>query len=64
VLIRARVLASGEATEVQLHKSSGFDRLDTAAVSAVKQFKFNAARTRSGRPVDSWVTLPIQYTLK
>lgn len=64
VMVRVRVLASGEPGEVQLHKSSGFDRLDAAALAAVKQFKFNPARTRSGRAVDSWVTLPIQYVLK
>jgi protein TonB len=59
-----RVLASGEPGEVRLHKSSGFDRLDAAAVAAMKQFKFNPARTRWGRAVDSWVTLPIEYALK
>ena len=64
VLIRVRVLASGDASEVRLHQSSGFDRLDAAALAAVKQFRFNPARTRSGRAVDSWVTLPIQYALK
>lgn len=64
VMLRVRVLASGDPGEVQLHKSSGFDRLDAAAVAAVKQFKFNPARTRSGRAVDSWVTFPIQYALK
>jgi protein TonB len=64
VLVRARVLASGDTAEVQLHQSSGVDRLDAAAIAAVKQFRFNPARTRSGRAVDSWVTLPIQYTLK
>lgn len=64
VILRVRVLASGEPGEVRLHKSSGFDRLDAAAVAAMKQFKFNPARTRWGRAVDSWVTLPIEYALK
>ncbi|WP_431096069.1 energy transducer TonB [Polaromonas aquatica] len=64
VMLRVRVLASGDAGEVQLHKSSGFERLDAAAVTAVKQFKFNPARTRSGQAVDSWVTVPLQYVLK
>lgn len=64
VLVRARVLASGDTAEVQLHQSSGFERLDAAAIAAVKQFRFNPARTRSGRAVDSWVTLPIQYALR
>ncbi len=63
-MVRVRVVASGEPGEVQLHKSSGFERLDASAVAAVKKFKFNPARTRSGRAVDSWVTLPMQYTLK
>jgi protein TonB len=64
VMVRVRVLASGDPGEVQVYKSSGFERLDAAAVAAVKKFKFNPARTRSGRAVDSWVTLPIQYVLK
>ena len=64
VILRVRVLASGEPGEVRLHKSSGFERLDVAAVAAMKQFKFNPARTRWGRAVDSWVTLPIEYALK
>jgi periplasmic protein TonB len=64
VMLRVRVLASGDAGEVQLQKSSGFDRLDAAAVAAAKKFKFNPARTRSGRSVDSWAAVPIQYTLK
>lgn len=64
VILRVKVLASGEAGEVQLQKSSGFDRLDAAAMAAVKKFKFNPARTRSGRTVDSWAAVPIQYMLK
>ena len=64
VILRVRVLANGEPGEVRLHKSSGFERLDAAAMAAMKQFKFNPARTRWGRAVDSWVNLPIEYVLK
>lgn len=63
VILRVRVLASGDPGEVQLQKSSGYDRLDAAAVAGVKKFKFNPARTRSGRAVDSWSIQPIQFTL-
>ncbi|MBW8722346.1 MAG: energy transducer TonB [Polaromonas sp.] len=64
VVMRVRVLASGDAAEVQLVQSSGFPRLDASAMAAMKQFKFNPARTRSGRSVDSWATQPIQFILK
>src|SRR5687767_740600 len=64
VILRVRVLASGEPGEVRLHKSSGFDRLDAAAMAAMMQTRFNPARARWGRAVDSWVTLPIEYVLK
>jgi protein TonB len=64
VILRVRVLANGEPGEVRLHKSSGIERLDAAAVAAMKQTKFNPARARWGRAVDSWVTLPVEYVLK
>lgn len=63
VTLRVQVLASGDPGEVQLQKSSGFDRLDAAAVAGMKKFKFNPARTRSGRAVDSWSIQPIQFIL-
>lgn len=62
--MRVHVLANGDAGEVELRQSSGHARLDAAAVAAVKKFKFNPSRTRSGRAVDSWMNVPITYVLE
>jgi periplasmic protein TonB len=64
VRLRVEVLANGNAGEVRLRQSSGFAMLDAAAIEGVKKFKFNPARTKSGRAVDSWVELPIKYALE
>lgn len=64
VKLRVQVLASGDAGEVRLRQSSGSATLDAAAVEGVKKFKFNPARAKWGRAVDSWVDLPIKYALE
>lgn len=64
VILRVQVLANGNAGEVQLVRGSEFERLNVSAIAAAKKFKFNPARTRSGRAVDSWTNLPIQYRLE
>lgn len=64
VELRVHVLANGDPGEVQLAKSSGFARLDASAMVAAKSFKFNPARTRSGRAVDSWMNAPSNYRLE
>ena len=63
VLLRVRVTAEGRAEQVHLHRSSGFERLDERAVHTVRQWKFMPAR-QGGKPVDAWVIVPIQFSLK
>lgn len=63
VLLRVHVAAGGTAIEVVLHNSSGFERLDRAALETVKQWKFVPAR-QGDKPVDAWVIVPIQFNLK
>ena len=63
VLLRVRVTAEGRAEQVNLHRSSGFERLDERAVHTVRQWKFMPAR-QGGKPVDAWVIVPIQFSLK
>jgi len=41
VLVEVQVDANGRAIDVHVARSSGFDALDTAAVRAVKQWRFN-----------------------
>lgn len=63
VLLRVHVAAAGTAMEVTLHKTSGFERLDRAALETVKQWKFVPAR-QGDKPVSAWVIVPIQFNLK
>lgn len=63
VLLHVLVSASGEAQEVALRAGSGFERLDSAAMDAVRRWKFVPAR-QGGDTVAAWVLVPIQFTLR
>lgn len=63
VVLRVLVNAAGGAETVSIHTSSGFGRLDAAALEAVKQWKFVPAR-QGDRPVPAWVLVPISFTLE
>lgn len=62
VLLKVRVSAQGGALDVAVSKSSGFSRLDSAAVDAVLRWRFVPAR-RGDEPVESSVIVPISFTL-
>lgn len=63
MVLRVLVNAAGGAETVSIHTSSGFGRLDAAALEAVKQWKFVPAR-QGDRPVPAWVLVPISFTLE
>jgi protein TonB len=63
VLLRVRVDASGHPAQVTMHESSGFARLDDRAADTVRRWKFQPAR-QGGQPVEAWVIVPIQFSLK
>lgn len=63
VLLRVLVSPAGEAEEVRLHAGSGYERLDTAALDAVRHWKFVPAR-RGAEAVAAWVIVPISFTLR
>ncbi|MDR0247965.1 MAG: energy transducer TonB [Burkholderiales bacterium] len=63
VQLRVHVTAEGYASEVALHTSSGYERLDKAAVDAVKRWQFRPAR-RAGTPVAGWVVVPVRFELQ
>jgi len=54
---------AGDATKVELKESSGFSRLDHAALDAVQSWKFAPAK-RGEQPVATWVVVPIKFSLK
>lgn len=63
VMLRVRVNAEGVATDVQLHASSGFERLDTAALTTVQRWKFVPARLGT-EAVAASVLVPIVFSLR
>lgn len=62
-LVRVRLDAQGNAVEVVLHRSSGHHMLDKAALAAVRGWHFLPA-VRDGRPVPSWVEIPVRFRLR
>ena len=61
--VRLSVLvgADGAAQKTQLHASSGYDRLDQAALQAVAQWRF-APGTRDGIAEAMWHVVPIEFS--
>lgn len=57
------VSKDGLVTELKLKKTSGFDRLDQAALQAVKKWKFQPA-LKQGQPIDYWYELPLKFSLQ
>lgn len=62
VLLLVRVSASGQADAVQVRQSSGFERLDEAALTAVRQWRFVPAR-RGDETVAAAVLVPLVFRL-
>jgi periplasmic protein TonB len=63
VLVHVRLDAEGTAVEIVVHRPSGFQMLDRAAVAAVRSWHFLPA-TRDGRPVSAWVEIPVRFHLR
>ena len=62
VLLLVRVSASGQAEAAQVRQSSGFERLDEAALAAVRQWRFVPAR-RGDEAVAASVLVPLVFRL-
>lgn len=63
VLLRVHVTATGMPERIQLAKSSGFERLDEAALQAVSSWKFVPAR-QGKISVAAWVQVPVSFQLR
>ncbi len=63
ILLSVYVGENGQAQTVQLKKSSGFDRLDNAALETVKRWRFAAAKHQE-QLIASWVQVPIKFILE
>jgi len=62
VLLKVLVSEKGLAESVQLNSSSGYEKLDQAAIEAVKKWSFIPAK-RSNQPVSAYVLVPVKFSL-
>jgi len=62
-LLRVRVLEDGRVAAVQIKESSGYQILDGTASKAVWTWRF-APALADGKPVASWVLVPITFRLQ
>ena len=63
VLLLVRVSPQGNAESVQVRQSSGFERLDEAGMTAVRQWRFVPAR-RGEEPIAASVLVPLVFRLE
>jgi len=63
VLLRVQVAADGAADSVALQTSSGSNRLDQAALAAVKKWRFVPAK-RGGLAVSASVVVPVSFSIE
>jgi periplasmic protein TonB len=62
VLLRVLVSVEGVATEVNLEKTSGSERLDQAAINAVKNWRFIPAK-KNNQALSAYVLVPVKFSL-
>ena len=61
VLVRVFINRDGSSEKVEIEQSSGFDRLDQAAMDSAKKCRFIPAK-RNGKPVKTLATIPYTFT--
>ncbi|MES2502914.1 MAG: energy transducer TonB [Pseudomonadota bacterium] len=62
VLMKVLVSADGKAEDVQIEKSSGSERLDDAAIIAVKRWRFIPAK-KNNQAMSAYVIVPVKFSL-
>ena len=62
VLLDVYILADGRVGEITLNRSSGFARLDHAALETVRNWRYMPAR-RGGEAIPFWYVQPITFSL-
>ncbi len=63
VIVRVFISTQGTPEKAELRTSSGFDRLDQAALEAVQRWRFVPGR-RSGTPEAMWFNIPVRFALE
>lgn len=63
VVVRTLIGTDGHAQEVQLAQSSGFERLDQAALKAAREWRYVPGK-RDGVPQAMWFNVPFSFQLQ
>lgn len=63
VLLRVLVSAEGLPTQIEIKQSSGFDRLDKAALASVQRWRFVPGK-RNGIAEAMWNIVPVNFVLE
>jgi len=64
VIIAIKVSVDGDVARAYVSKTSGYALLDGSALSTVRsQWRFRPA-TRAGKPVESWVRVPVRFNIR
>jgi protein TonB len=63
VLLDVHIQPDGRVSEIRLKHSSGFTRLDDAALDAVRQWRYLPAR-RGDKAIPFWYVQPVDFALK
>lgn len=63
VVVRVRIEPDGTASAAEIRTSSGYARLDEAALAAVRQWRYVPGK-RNGVPEAMWFLVPIQFELR
>ena len=62
VLVRVFISAEGRAEKAEIRTSSGYPRLDEAALETVQRWRYVPGQ-RAGRPEAMWFNVPIRFVL-
>ena len=63
VVLAVLISADGQVVQARVDKSSGFERLDRAALNAVQQWRFIPGK-RNGVPAEMWHQQPVNFVLE
>lgn len=63
VVVRVRIGADGVPLQAEIGKSSGFERLDQAALATTMRWRY-VPGTRGGVPQSMWFSVPINFVLE
>jgi len=63
VVVRARIEVNGSASQAEIRTSSGYERLDQAALQTVQRWRYLPGK-RAGVPEAMWFNIPIQFVLE